>query len=115
MENISKDAKCSLCKEKDEKTDRIVSGCSKIAQSDYKNCHNEVAAVLHWNLCKKCGTPGKKQWERMPKKGVGNELVKILWNFKIQTDKKLEHDTPDIMVVEKKPGMLTDVAIPGNN
>ena len=42
-----------------------------------------------------------------------NEEVKILWHFKIQTDKNLAHNIPDITVVKKKQVWLIDVAIPG--
>ena len=31
----------------------LVSACSKIAQTDYKEQHNEVASMLNWNLCQK--------------------------------------------------------------
>ena len=44
-----------------------------------------------------------------------NEVVKILWDFKIQTDKHLTHNIPDITVIEKKQVWLIDVAIPGNS
>ena len=42
------------------------------------------------------------------------EDVKILWDFKIQTDKHLGHSIPDITVVEKKRVWIIDVAIPGD-
>ena len=44
----------------------------------------------------------------------GEEDVKILWDFKIQTDKHLTHNIPDITVVEKKRVWIIDVAIPGD-
>ena len=40
------------------------------------------------------------------------EDVKILWDFKIQTDKHLAHNIRDITVVEKKQVWIIDVAIP---
>ena len=43
-----------------------------------------------------------------------NEEVKILKDFKIQTDKHLAHNIPDLTVVEKKQVWLIDVAIPGD-
>ena len=43
-----------------------------------------------------------------------NEEVKIMWDFKIQTDKHLAYIIPDITVVEKKQVWLIDVAIPGD-
>ena len=47
------DSKCRLRKVKDEAVDPLVSSCSKIAQTDYKERHNKVALMLHWNLCRK--------------------------------------------------------------
>ncbi len=41
-----------------------------------------------------------------------NESVKILLNFKIQTDRRLLHNMPDITVVEKDRVSIIDVAIP---
>ena len=47
-------------------------------------------------------------------KVLQKEDVKILWDFKIQTDKHLTHNIPDITVVEKKRVWIIDVAIPGD-
>ena len=43
-----------------------------------------------------------------------NEEVKVLWDFPIQTDKKLDHSRPDITMVDKenKVCWLIDVACP---
>ena len=46
------DSKCRLCNEKEEIVDHVVSICSKIAQTDFKERPNKVASMLHWNLCK---------------------------------------------------------------
>ena len=40
---------------------------------------------------------------------------KFSGDFKIQTDKHVAHNIPDITVVEKKQVWLIDVAIPGDN
>ena len=40
------------------------------------------------------------------------EDVRILWDFKKQTDKHLTHNLPDITVVEKKQVWIIDVEIP---
>ena len=47
-------------------------------------------------------------------KVLQKEDAKILWDFKIQTDKHLAHNIPDITVVEKKRVWIIDVAIPGD-
>ena len=48
-------------------------------------------------------------------KVLQKEDVKILWDFKIQSDKHLAHNIPDIIVVEKKRVWIIDVAIPGDS
>ena len=116
IDKVTEDSKCRLCKEKDETIDHLISSCSKIALTDYKEHHNKVALMLHWNLCEKYHLPAsEKWWEHNVEKVLQNEEVKILWDFKIQTDKHLAHNIPDITVVEKKQVWLIDVAIPGDS
>ena len=45
-------------------------------------------------------------------KVLQKEDVKILWDFKTQTDKHLAHNIPYITVVEKKRLWIIEVAIP---
>ena len=72
--------------------------------------------MLHWNLCKKYHLPAADKWlEHKIEKVLQNNEAKILWDFKIQTDKHLAHNIPDITVVEKKQVWLVDVAIPGDS
>ena len=47
IDRSANDSKCRLCKEKEETVDHLVSACSKIAQTDYKDRHNKVASMLH--------------------------------------------------------------------
>ena len=109
-------SKYRLCKEKEETVDHLISACSKIAQTDYKERHNNVASMLHWNLSKKYNIPAvEKWWEHKVDKVIQKEDVKILWDFKIQTDKHLTHNIPDITVVKKNQVLLIDVAIAGDN
>uniref|UniRef100_A0A803TQZ4 Transmembrane protein 45B n=1 Tax=Anolis carolinensis TaxID=28377 RepID=A0A803TQZ4_ANOCA len=53
IEKSADDPKCRLCKETDETIDHILSCCKKTAQTDYKQRHNCVAQMIHWNLCLK--------------------------------------------------------------
>ena len=117
IDKVTEDSKCRLFKEKGEAIDPLISSCSKIAQIDYKERHNKVASMLHWNLRKKYYLPASaKWWEHINvEKVLQNEEVKILWDFRIQTDKHLAHNMPDITVVEKKQVWLIDVAISGDN
>lgn len=116
IDKTTADSKCRLCKEKEETVDHLISACSKIAQTDYKDRHNKVAAMIHWNLCKNYELPVKQNWwEHKPERVAEKDGTKILWDFKIQTDKHLEHNTPDIVVVTDKQVHIIDVAIPGDS
>ncbi|XP_062819964.1 uncharacterized protein LOC134294068 [Anolis carolinensis] len=116
IEKSADDPKCRLCKETDETIDHILSCYKKIAQTDYKQRHNYVAQMIHWNLCLKYHLPATKNWwDHKPAKVLKTEHAKILWDLRMQTDKVLEHNTPDITVVEKKKVWIIDVAIPGDS
>lgn len=109
------DPKCRLCRDKDETIDHLVSGCSKIAQTEYKKRHDNVASMIHWNICKNIGAPVKKNWyNHYPGKVVENDRGKILWDFRIQTDRRIEHNTPDIVVITQETINIIDIAIPGD-
>ena len=45
---------------------------------------------------------------------VRDEEVKNLWDFRIQTDRHLEHNTPNIEVIEQRNVWFIDIAIPGH-
>ena len=61
-----------------------------------------MAKGLHWDLCKHYGVDCEDKWyEHSPEPVVENTNVKILWNFTIQTDKKVPHNRPDIEKTNK--------------
>ena len=65
--------------------------------------HDNVPKVIHWKLCGKWGFEKSDQWyTHKPEKVLESEECKILWECTIQTDKTLEHNRPDITVIEKK-------------
>ena len=46
---------CRMCGSKGETVAHVVSECSKLAQTEYKGRHDNVALYIHWQLCGKCG------------------------------------------------------------
>ena len=94
---------CRMCGKANETVAHIVSECSKLAQNEYKNWrHDQVARIIHWKLCEKWGFEKADRWyEHKPERVMESEICKILWDFPIQTDKKLEHNRPDIVVIDK--------------
>ena len=74
-----------------------------------------MARVIHWKLCEKWGFEKGETWyQHTPEKVLENEECKLLWDFSIQTDKTLEHNKPEITVVNKKSQttLLIDPACP---
>ena len=101
-ENIS--PLCRLCGKSNETISHITSECPTLAQNQYK-CwrHDEVARILHWKLCQKWGFESAETWyNHKPECVLENDDCKMLWDFPIQTDKEMEHNKPDITVVDKK-------------
>ena len=97
------DSLCRVCRKVDERIDHIVSGCSKLAQNEYKRRHDNLGKIVHWKLARKCNfEAGDKWYEHEPESVLENEDYKILWDFSIQTDHVTEARRPDLVVVGKK-------------
>ena len=43
-----------MCRKVDESIDHIVSGCSKLAQKEYKKRHDKQGKIVPWKLARKC-------------------------------------------------------------
>ena len=77
-----------------------------------------MARYIQWQLCGKCGLERANNWyEQKPERVVESENSKILWDFTIQCDRKIEARRPDIVVIDKKERevVIIDVAIPGDD
>ena len=73
IDKTQQNRKCSLCGDRDETINHIISECSKLAQMEYKTWHDWVFKVIHWEEenqqnCRLC-CPGWPQnnTERMSK------------------------------------------------
>ena len=109
---------CRLCGSNNETVDHILSSCSVIAQSYYKQRHDEVAKIIHWELCKQGGFSVSDQWwTHKPYPVMENTSMKLLWDFTIQCDRQIPHNRPDIVCVDylTSKSYLIDVAIPGDS
>ena len=92
-----------MCRKVDESIDHIVSGCSKLAQKEYKRRHDNLGKIVHWKPARKCNFEAEDKWyKHQPESVLENEDYKILWDFSIQTDHFVEAQRPDLVVVDKK-------------
>ena len=107
---------CRLCGERDETVAHVVAECKMLAQKQYKLWrHDQVAIVVHWSMCKEYGFYTHDNWyKHQPEAVLENQQAKILWDFSIQTDHRLDHNKPDIVLIKKeeKECLIIDVACP---
>ena len=107
---------CRICGEREETVAHLISECKNLAQKQYKQWrHDKITQVIHWQLCKDYNLEHAEKWYgHSPQVTIENDMVEILWDMKIQTDKVLEHSRPDILVLEKDTRIckIIDVACP---
>ena len=68
-------------------------------------------------MCRKYGIEcGDKWYDHQPLAVAENRGVRITWNMTVCTDKKLNHNRPDITVVRKdtQEWTLIDIAVPAD-
>ena len=59
-------------------------------------------AGVHWDLCEKLGFDrDEKYYNHEPQPVYKSTNNKLLWDFKIQTDNKIEYNKPEIVVLDK--------------
>ena len=112
------DSLCRIHRKVNESIDHIVSGCSKLAQKEYKRRHDNLGKIVHWKLARKCNFKAGDKWcEHEPESVLENEDYKILWDFSIQTDHVIEVRRPDVVLVDKKERSLKiiDFTVPGDS
>ena len=120
IDRSQKDSLCRMCRQKDETVNHLLGECPKLAQKEYRRRHDGVAEAyinLHWDLCGQYEFERSDKWyEHSPENVEDNEKCKLLWDFLIQTDKKLDHNRPDIVLVDKqsKSCLIIDVACPND-
>ena len=94
---------CRMCRKVDESIDHIASGCSKLAQKEYKGRHENLGKIVHWKLARKSNfEAGDKWYEYEPKSVLEDEDYKILWDFSIETDHFIEARRSNLVVVDKE-------------
>ena len=82
---------CRVCRKVDESINHIVSGCSKLAQKEYKRRYDNLRKIVHWKFVRKCNfEAGDKWYEHEPENFLENEDYKTLWDVSIQTDHVIE-------------------------
>lgn len=109
------DPKCRMCEKFDETIDHLVSGCPVIRPTEYKARHDRVGQYIHWKICQHFKAPHSKNWyEHKPEAVVETKNATILWDFPIQTDRKIDANKPDITIKDhiNKSCLLIELMFP---
>ena len=98
LDKTQQNSKCTLCSDRDETTNHIISECSKLAQKEYKARYDWVGKVIHWETCKKLKFDHAPKWyTHNPAPLLENDTHKLQWDFDIQTDHLISARRPDLI------------------
>ena len=111
------DVKCRMCGKSAETVGHLMSACDKLAQRDYKRRHDRMGLRIYWELCGKYGITRTERWfeetpDRIRVKKDGR--YEIWWDKKVETAKVLEHNRPDVVVIDRelKRWTMVDFSVP---
>ena len=107
--------KCRFCDNCTETVDHLASGCLVLAPNEYKNRHDRVGQYLHCKICKSYKIETCEHlYEHKPQPVVEGDNVTLLWDFPIRTDRNIQANRADIIVMDfkKKTCLLIDMSIP---
>ena len=87
IDKTQQNSKCTLCGDRDETINPIISEYSKLAQKEYKTRYDCVGKVIHWEIREKLKFDHTNKWYmHNPASVLENDTHKFLWDFDIQTD-----------------------------
>ena len=108
---------CPVCSAGLETVDHVVAGCSAMAPTDYTDRHNQVASIIHWNICRHFQVQVERRWYRhLPDMLVETDDIVVMWDTTIPTAGKIKANLPDICLRDKKANtcLLIDISCPAD-
>ena len=111
------DKNCRLCGKESETVGHLVSACEKLLHRDYTRRHDRMGLRVYWELCGKYGIRRSDRWfEETPDtiRVSQDGMYEIWWDKKVITAKVLEHNRPDVVVIDKvlKRWTMVDFSVP---
>ena len=108
---------CRVCGKTPESVGHLASGCSGMAQREYKRRHDRMGLRVYWELCKKYGVMCAGRWfEEVPDevRVSDDKKYEIWWDRSVNTTQQMEHNRPDVVVVDriKKMWVIVDFSVP---
>ena len=92
---------------------------SYMAPKKYLQRHDNVCKYVHDLLLPEFGfkQDSSPWYQHQPRTIEENNNVKIIWNFSVQTDHTIQHNKPDMIIIDKRENVarIIDIAIPNDN
>ena len=113
------DNRCRVCRKFPETVAHVASGCTVLAQSDYKKRHDRMGLRIYWDLCKKYGIKHSLRWYEETPDDVRVSSCgrfEIWWDRPVNTSKQLDHNRPDVIVIDRvaKFWTIIDFSVPND-
>ena len=117
IEGEDVDPNCRVCRNVVESVGHLASGCGGLAQREYKRRHDHMGLKVYWELCQKYGVKCSERWyEEVPDpiRKSENGKFEIWWDKSVETTKRMDHNRPDVIVIDKdkKDWTLVDFSVP---
>ena len=98
---------CRKCGKFVETVGHLTSGCTNLAQKEYRKRHDRMGLRVYWELLVKYGFERSEKWYQEvpdPVRRTVEGRYEIRWDQPIPTTRKLDHNKPDVMIdhVDKK-------------
>ena len=99
------DVNCRRCRKVTETVQHLASGCSTLAQSDYRKRHDRMGLRVYWEVCKKYGVKCARRWyEEVPEevRVSKDRKFEVWWDRSVETAEQLEHNRPDLVIINRE-------------
>ena len=111
---------CRMCGTSAETVSHLTSCCGMLAQREYRRRHDKMGLRVYWELCGKYGIERSCRWyEEVPEevRVSSDGQYEIWWDRAVITTKKMEHNRPDVVVIDRvmRRGWIVDFAVPFDN
>ena len=108
---------CRLCHKFNENVAHLSSGCGELSQVDYRRRHDKMGLRVYWELLGKYGLKRNPRWYEQTVESVRKSedgLVEIWWDRPVAATKQLDHNRPDVVVIDKRDndGVIVDFSVP---
>ena len=108
---------CRLCGEGDETVRHLSAGCKKLSKGPYKRRHDKMGTRVYWELCKRFNVQCSEKWfEEVPDtvRRSKDGAFEIWWDRPIETTVKLDHNRPDIIVINRQDNewIIVEFSVP---